>query len=109
MDTDARSLDALADLSPFGPRQLKPEVVEAPLSGVDGVPRGDEVQQIAASRRLKEDHAPMRERDLETEDVDVETLGGDEVSALEREVAQRNGGGLRQRARNRSIRRALPS
>ena len=87
VDADSRSLDALADRAPFGTREVKAEVVEAAVPRVDGRPRGDEVEQVVAAWCLKEDHAPVRERDLEAEDVDVEPLRGRQVTALERDVA----------------------
>src|SRR6266542_1976979 len=49
-DANASLLEPCADLPPFRPRQVEPEVIEAALVGVDLPARGDEVQEIAPTR-----------------------------------------------------------
>src|SRR5258706_2140348 len=65
---NARRLEPRADLPPFRPRQMEPEVIEASLVGVDLPARGDEVEKIVPPpRRLQEEHDLVGQVDLEPE------------------------------------------
>src|SRR5439155_24698006 len=87
-DPHAGPLDPRAYLLPLGAREPKAEVVEAARAGVEPPPAPDEVQEVAPAGRLEKDHARVRERGPEPEDVRIEALGALEVPRLEREVAE---------------------
>ena len=87
--TDARASSTRAQtLPPLGAREAQAEVVEAAGGRIEPAAGLDEIQQVVAARRLEEDHALVRKRALEAEDVDVEALGALEIARLEGQVAE---------------------
>src|SRR3989442_15922867 len=87
---------------------MQAEVVEAAGLRIESDSRPDEVQEILSAGGLEEDHPLVGKCGLETEDVDVEALGGAQVARLEGQMSESTAhtapvvplsGGLRARAR----------
>src|SRR5437867_6172616 len=88
VDPDARVLDARANLLPLGAREMQAEVVEPSRVRIQSGSRPDEVQEILPTGRLEEDHPVVGKCALETEDVDVEALGGRKITRLEGQMTE---------------------
>src|SRR5262249_52420297 len=82
----ARARDPSLSRPPAPRRHELPEVVAPAGLRIELTARHDEIEDVPAARALQEEHALVRERDAQSEDVDVEALRHAEVSSPERDV-----------------------